>query len=65
MPISENDYNRNHLSLYGYKSISKKECCGVYIHWMNEENDKFDDYYCSNLENNQFDFYIYKSEMRK
>ena len=30
--------------------MSKKECCGLLIDWMNEEYDKFDDYYCANLE---------------
>ena len=49
-PISENDNIRNHYSLEGSESISKKECCGLHIHWMNGEYDKFDDYYCANLE---------------
>ena len=50
MPISENDNIRNHCSLEGYESMSKIECCGLHIHWMNEEYDKFDDYYCAILE---------------
>ena len=44
--------------------MSKKECCGVHINWMNEEYDKFDDYYCDNFKNNDLDLNIYKSETK-
>lgn len=31
---------------------------------MNEEYDKFDDYYCDNFKNNDLDLNIYKSETK-
>ena len=64
MAITEYDYKRKHCALEGYTAMPNKECCSVHIQGMNENLEKFDNYYCANIKNSEEGIEAYKTETK-
>lgn len=64
MAITEYDFKRKHCGLEGYKSMPNKACCSVHIQGINENSEKFDNYYCANIKNSKDEIEAFKTETK-
>ena len=64
MTITEDDYTNRHCTSEGYKPLPGKECCSVHIQGTNEDNEKFDNYYCANIKNDEKEIEAYKEDTK-